>query len=119
VALDTALGAAQVAPQHEGIRRLVAELRHDIETDDAHPFELTGDPFAEASEPVPPPAMFAATSAASSTSAASKTSAVTTAASPAAAPASLPPAGATRQNGGALAQLNHWASSLLRRHSNR
>jgi hypothetical protein len=27
--------------------------------------------------------------------------------------------GATRQNGGALAQLNHWASSLLKRHSNR
>jgi len=112
VALDNALAAAQVAPHHEGIRRLVAELRHDIETDDAHPFELTGEPFVEVSEPVPPPAMFAVT-------AASMTAAVTTASSQPAAPTTIPPPGATRQNAGALAQLNQWASSLLRRHSNR
>ena len=112
VALDSALAAAQVAPHHEGIRRLVAELRHDIETDDAHPFELTGEPFVEVSEPVPPPAMFAVT-------AASMTAAVTTASSQPAAPTTIPPPGATRQNAGALAQLNQWASSLLRRHSNR
>ena len=119
VSLDTALAAAQVAPQHEGIRQLVAELRHDIETDDAYPFELTGDPFGEVTEPAPPAAMFAATTPASSTSAASMTSTGTAAASPAVAPASPPPAEATRQNDGALAQLNHWASSLLKRHSNR